>query len=164
MNLNPIFPGSFDPPTLGHLDLMHRTLAIFGSLTVAIGANSSKSGAFRVEERIAMLRELLADTSIEVRSYSGLLVEECRRHSHRVIVRGLRSSTDFLYEYDLGLTNKKLAPDIETFFLLSDERYAYVSSRLIKEIVAHGGSAAAFLDPRIEARLRSRLNEAKEPS
>ncbi|MBK9384803.1 MAG: pantetheine-phosphate adenylyltransferase [Planctomycetes bacterium] len=163
MSAKAIFPGSFDPPTLGHLDLVRRACAIFGGVTVAIGANSAKTGAFTTKERVAMLRELCVGLPVEVATYEGLLVDACRRGGYTVVVRGLRNSTDFLYEYDLGLTNKKLAPEIDTLFLLTDERYAYVSSRLLKEIVTHGGSAAAFLDPRIEQRLRERLREPKEP-
>jgi pantetheine-phosphate adenylyltransferase len=163
MSANAIFPGSFDPPTLGHLDLVRRACAVFGRLTIAIGANSAKTGAFTAEERVEMLRELCRGLPVEVATYAGLLVDECRRGGYTVVVRGLRNTTDFLYEYDLGLTNRKLAPEVETIFLLTDERYAYVSSRLLKEIVAHGGSAAAFLDPRIEQRLRERLLAKKEP-
>lgn len=164
MPLHPLFPGSFDPPTLGHLDAIRRGLELHGRLTVAVGVNTSKADLFSVEERIELLERCTESApgggSLHVVSFSGLVVDYCREHNHRAILRGIRNVADFEYEYQMALTNRRLAPEIETLFLMPSLEFTYTSSSLIKEILANGGDVSPFLHPivieRLEEKLRAR--------
>ncbi len=157
-----LYPGSFDPVTFGHLDVIRRGLALFGGLTVGIAVNPSKAPAFTPEERIEMLRGQLANVAeIEVISFRGLVVDFCRRNGFNVILRGLRTLSDFEFEYQMALTNRSLAPDVETVFVMPNERYSYISSRLIKEVVDGGGDVSHFLPPDVEAVLRKKLGKPR---
>lgn len=151
-----LYPGSFDPVTSGHVDLVERGLALFDNLTVAVAANSQKSPLFEVEERIEMLREVLPDV-VEVVSFRGLVVDYCRTHGHSVILRGLRTVNDFEYEYQMALTNRHMNDDVETVFVMPSAEYSYISSSLIKDIVQFGGDVSDFVPALVEQRMRSRL-------
>jgi pantetheine-phosphate adenylyltransferase len=153
-----VYPGSFDPVTRGHLDLVERALPLFDRLTVAVAINSSKSSTFTVDERKEMLREVLPeDSRLDVVTFRGLVVDFCRQQRIGAILRGVRTVSDFEYEYQLALTNRHLAPDIETVFVMPSAQYSYVSSSLIREIVRNGGDVSSFLPPAVERRLRDRL-------
>jgi pantetheine-phosphate adenylyltransferase len=153
-----LYPGSFDPVTQGHLDLIHRALPLFDGLTVAVAENGQKRPTFTVAERVAMLREVLpADERLQIGTFGGLAVEFCRARGIGAILRGVRTISDFEFEYQMALTNRHLAPDIETVFVMPSLRYSYVSSSLIREIVRSGGDVSCFLPPLVEQRLRARL-------
>ena len=155
---NPLFPGTFDPPTLGHVDLALRGLELFGRVTVAVGRNSSKAPLLDAERRVELLRASLGERpGISVLSFEGLLVDYCRDHGHDVILRGLRSVGDLEYEMAMTQTNRALAPEIETVFLLPRVEHGFTSSSLIKEIVRHGGDASRFLPAPVIAALRETL-------
>jgi pantetheine-phosphate adenylyltransferase len=154
-----IYPGSFDPVTRGHVDLVERALPLFGQLTVAVAMNSSKQSVFTPEERVAMLREVLPqDPRLQVTTFHGLVVDFCAAHGIGAILRGVRTVSDFEYEYQLALTNRHLSPGIETVFVMPSLQYSYVSSSLIKEIVRNRGEVQSFLHPTVERRLRERLS------
>ncbi len=141
-----IYPGSFDPVTYGHIDVMERALKVFDRLIVAVAVNSEKHPLFSVDERIEMLKTVTAGMKgIEVDSFSGLLVGYAKKRRARVIIRGLRALSDFEYEFQMTLTNRKICSDVETVFLMPSEQYSYLSSRMIKEITALGGDVTAFV-------------------
>ncbi len=153
-----LYPGSFDPVTRGHLDLVERALPLFDHLTVAVASNSTKTATFTAEERMQMLREVLpADGRLSVTMFRGLVVDFCRSQGIGAILRGVRTVSDFEYEYQMALTNRHLAPGIETVFVMPSVQYSYVSSSLIREIVRNGGDVGSFLPPPVERRLRDRL-------
>ncbi len=157
--VHPLFPGSFDPPTLGHLDLIERGLRLFGRLTVAVAENPDKRPLFSVAERLELLRTCLgAREGLTLTSFGGLVVDFARAHGHALILRGLRDTQDFEFEYRMALTNRTLAPEVETLFLMPSLEYTFTSSSLMKQILEHGGDASAFLPgPVIEA-LRGRAS------
>jgi pantetheine-phosphate adenylyltransferase len=158
-----LYPGSFDPVTSGHLDLVERALPLFDHLTVAVAVNGQKSSTFTPEERVAMLREVLPeDTRLSVTSFHGLVVDFCRAQGIGAVLRGVRTVSDFEYEYQMALTNRHLAPGIETVFVMPSVQYSYVSSSLIREIVRNGGDASGFVPAPVERALRERLR--KTPS
>ena len=153
-----IYPGSFDPVTRGHLDLVARALPLFDHLTVAVAVNRQKAPTFTPEERVAQLREVLPrDAKVSVTSFTGLVVDFCRQQGIGAILRGVRTVSDFEYEYQMALTNRHLQPRIETVFVMPSVEYSFVSSSLIKEIVKSGGDVGHFVPPQVERRLRERL-------
>ena len=153
-----LYPGSFDPVTCGHLDLVERALALFDGVTVAVAENISKQPVFSLEERLALLREVLPnDPRVRITSFRGLVVDFCRQNGFRVVLRGLRTVSDFEYEYQMALTNRHMLPEIETVFVMPSVRYSFISSTLIKDIVRNGGDVSDFLPPAVEKRLRERL-------
>ena len=152
-----LYPGSFDPVTRGHLDLVERATRLFESVTVAVARNSAKAPVFDVDERMAMLREELP-AGVEVVGFQELVVDFARREGYGVILRGLRTVSDFEFEYQMALTNRHLKPDIETVFVMPSHAYSYVSSSLIKDVVRHGGDVSSFVTPRVEAALKSKLS------
>ncbi len=155
-----IYPGSFDPVTRGHLDLVERALPLFDHLTVAVAVNRQKAPTFTPEERAEMLREgLPTDARLSVTTFHGLVVDFCRERGISAILRGVRTVTDFEYEYQLALTNRHLCPGIETVFVMPSAEYSFVSSSLIKDIVRNGGDVGHFLTPRVEQSLRDRLRQ-----
>ncbi len=146
-----IYPGSFDPVTYGHIDLVERALRVFDRLIVAVAIDSEKHPLFSVDERLEMLRAVTNKMKgVEVDSFSGLLVDYAKKRRARIIIRGLRALSDFEYEFQMALTNRKIGSDIETVFLMPSEQYSYLSSRMIKEIAALGGNVNAFV-PKIVA-------------
>lgn len=153
-----IYPGSFDPVTLGHWDLIKRAAKLVDRLVVAVLHNPSKSAAFSVEERVAMLEELTAALPrVEVTSFNGLLVDFAKVQEAQVIVRGVRAFSDFEYEFQMALMNRKLAPDLETVFLMPKENYSAVSSRLVREIGSMGGNLSDLVPEVLRARIAERL-------
>lgn len=153
-----IYPGSFDPITNGHLDLIERGARLFDKLLVAILENAAKEPLFTVAERMEMLRQVTAPFSnVEVGSFHGLLVDYMRQIGARVILRGIRAISDYEYELQMALMNSRLAPDVETVFLMSSEAYSFVSSRLIKQVFELGGDVSGLVPPIVEARLKSRV-------
>lgn len=136
-----IIPGSFDPITNGHLDIITRTAALFDKVYVAILENSAKKPLFSVTERIELIKRVTSDlTNIEVEGFSGLLVDYANRRSAKFIIKGLRAVSDFEYEFQMALTNKQLAAHIETFFITTSCQYSYLSSSIVKEVASLGGS------------------------
>ncbi|HEX6896801.1 MAG TPA: pantetheine-phosphate adenylyltransferase [Bryobacteraceae bacterium] len=153
-----IYPGSFDPITTGHLDLIQRASVLFDKLIVAILRNDQKQALFSVEERTDMLHEALKDISnIEVASFDGLLVSYAAERGATVILRGIRAVSDYEYELQMALMNRRLAPEIETVFLMAGEAHSFISSRLVKEVIRLGGNIRGLVPPSIEGRLRRRL-------
>ena len=153
-----LYPGSFDPVTRGHMDLVERALRLFDSVTVAVAVNRAKQTLLPIEERVELLRAVLPK-NVEVTTFQGLVVDYCKREGFGAILRGLRTVSDFEYEYQMALTNRHLNQDVETVFVMPSARYSYVSSSLIKDIVRHGGDVGAFLVPVVEERLRRRLEK-----
>ncbi|WAC55069.1 pantetheine-phosphate adenylyltransferase [Gordonia sp. SL306] len=152
-----VFPGSFDPFTVGHRYIVERAAARFDSLVVTVVVNPNKQGMFGVDERIALIREDCADLpNVRVDRWTGLLVDYTRNEGIDTIVKGLRSGTDFDYEVPMAQMNRDLT-DVETMFLLTDPRFAHVSSSLVKEVAKLGGDVVPFLSPRIHDRLQARL-------
>jgi len=157
-----LYPGSFDPVTFGHLDLIRRGVALFGDLTVGVAVNPSKHPLFAPEERVSMLQQQLGATpQASVTQFTGLVVEYCQRNGFGVILRGLRTVSDFEFEYQMALTNRALAPSIETVFVMPNERYSYISSRLIKEVLDGGGDVSQFIPSEVETLLRKRLGKPR---
>jgi pantetheine-phosphate adenylyltransferase len=156
-----LFPGSFDPITMGHLDLITRSAHLFDHVVVAILRNQDKKAMFTLDERMAMIREscgpLVAEGRVEVAAFEGLLVDFAQRVGASAIVRGLRSTTDFEYERPMTLMNAHLAPTIDTVFLLGAERYAHISSRLVKEVAHLGGDITGLVPDDVAAHMRARL-------
>lgn len=155
-----LYPGSFDPPTSGHVDLVERALNLFEEVTVAVAANAAKQPLFSVEERCDLLAEVLPrDPRLKITSFSGLVVDYCRTGGFGAILRGLRTVSDFEYEYQMALTNRHMDDRVETVFVMPSARYSYVSSSLIKDIVRHGGPVSDFLPGIVEQRIRERMEE-----
>jgi pantetheine-phosphate adenylyltransferase len=148
-----VYPGSFDPVTNGHLDVIDRAKAIFDRVIVGIATNLTKTGLFEPEERAALLRTVLGDDPrLEIDIFTGLLVDYARRRGAHVIIRGLRAVADFEYEFQFALMNRRLLPNVDTIFLMTDERNFYVSSSLVKEVSVHGGDVSGFVPaPVLEA-------------
>lgn len=136
-----IYPGSFDPPTLGHLDIIARASKRFEKLIVAVGANSSKSPLLTTEQRVEALKESVKDIpNVEVTSFTGLLVDFVKQCGSSVVVRGLRATADFEYEFQMAMVNRKLAPDIETIFFMTKWEYSFVSSSMVREVALNNGN------------------------
>ena len=139
-----IYPGSFDPVTLGHLDIIRRASGLFDRLIVAVMHNQNKKPMFSVEERMEMLRR-----NVEIESFGGLLADYARRKNACVLVKGLRAVSDFEYEFQMALANRKLNADLDTVFLMTSSEYMYLSSSVVKDIAVHGGSVAGFVPDEI---------------
>lgn len=153
-----VYPGSFDPMTLGHADIIRRGLEIFDRLVVAVVRNPRKDSMFTLQERVKMIREVFNhDPRIIVESFDGLLVDFVRAKGARVVIRGLRAVSDFEYEFQMALTNRKMQAEIETFFMMANESYSYVSSMLVKEIAVLGGSIDNMVPAVVARRLREKL-------
>ena len=158
MSTRAVYPGSFDPLTNGHLDLIERSLRIFDELVVAVVTNPAKTGLFADAERVEMIREATEGfRAIEVVIFDGLLVDLVARVGARAIIRGLRAVSDFEYEFQMALMNRKLREEIETVFLMPHEAYSYISSRLIKEVAGYGGRVTGLVPPGVEKRLLAKL-------
>jgi pantetheine-phosphate adenylyltransferase len=160
-----VFPGSFDPLTNGHLDIIARGLHVFDRVRVAILVNPEKQPLFTVEERVAIIRDAYRrDARVSVDTFSGLLVDYARAVGASVIVRGLRALSDFEYEFQMALMNRRLDPRLETVFMMPAESYSYLSSRLVKEVFQLGGRVTGLVPPVVEKRLREKYGvAAKKP-
>jgi pantetheine-phosphate adenylyltransferase len=157
-NVLAIYPGSFDPVTNGHLDLIERGAKIFDRLVVSILRNFEKEPLFTVEERVEMLREVTRPwPNVEVNVFSGLLVEYARLRQANVILRGIRAVSDYEYELQMALMNRKLNPQVETVFMMPSVKYSYLSSRLVREIAQLNGSITDLVPPVVEERLRAKI-------
>lgn len=155
-----ICPGSFDPSTNGHLNIIERATTIFDRVIVAVAINASKAPIFTAEERVAMLQEIFADKpNITVDSFNGLMVDYARQHNVRTILRGIRNLSDYEYESQLALANKAMSPGLETIFLMAEGRYAHISSSIIKDVVRYRNNASGMIHPIVERRLREKFCE-----
>ena len=152
-----VYPGSFDPLTNGHVDIIRRGARLFDRIVVAILVNAEKRPLFSVDERVAIVREAFeGNPRVEVDTFEGLLVDYVKRRQVQVIVRGLRAVSDFEYELQMALMNRHLDASVETVFMMPAEQYTYVSSRLVKEVAALGGSVSGLVPAHVETRLRAR--------
>jgi pantetheine-phosphate adenylyltransferase len=153
-----IYPGSFDPLTNGHLDLIARGSRLVDRLIVAILSNQAKQPLFTVEERAEMLREVLKPyANVEVGWFDGLLVEYAAQRGAKIILRGIRAISDYEFELQMALMNRRLQPEIETVFLMAGEAYSFISSKMVKEVASLGGDVSGLVPPLVEARLKGRF-------
>src|SRR4051812_2437497 len=153
-----IYPGSFDPVTNGHLDLIERAAKIFEQLVVAVLRNSEKEPLFSLSERLEMLREVSsAFRNVEVDSFDGLLTDYARRRKAHVLLRGIRAVSDYEYELQMAMINRRLEPELETVFMVPAVAYSFVSSRLVREIARLGGPVSGLVPPSVESRLRAKV-------
>jgi pantetheine-phosphate adenylyltransferase len=158
MSVTALYPGTFDPPTNGHLDLIQRGARLFDHLIVSILNNPVKDPLFTVEERAEMLRESISDMSnVSVATFDGLMVDFARQQGAKAVLRGIRAISDYEYEFQMALMNRRLAPDVETVFLQPAGRYSFVSSRMLKEVFAFGGDVSGLVPPNVLKRLRARM-------
>lgn len=158
MAVHALYPGTFDPITNGHHDIIRRATKLFDSVTVAVAASPSKTPAFDLEQRVAMAELVLADLpAVRVTGFSGLTVEFARARGIAVVLRGLRAVSDFEFEFQLAGMNRHLDPDVETMFLTPAEQFSYISSSLVREISALGGDVSPFVHPAVEAELKRRV-------
>ena len=156
-----IYPGTFDPFHNGHLDLIHRALRLVDELVVAVARNIEKTPLFTVEERLEMIREVTASLSgVRVIAFEGLLVQFAARERIAVVIRGLRAVSDFEYEFQMALMNRKLCEELETVFLMPHEAYSYLSSHLLKEVAGMGASVRGLVPPMVEKRLAEKFSRA----
>jgi len=155
-----VYPGTFDPITFGHIDLIERAAKIFDKVIVAVAHNKSKGVLFSVDERVAMLKDAVKDMkNVSVDDFDGLVVDYVKRQGSHVMIRGLRMLSDFEYEFQMALTNRKLDGDIETIFMMPREDYSYVSSKLIKEAAILGADVSKFIPRRANAALREKIKK-----
>ena len=160
MGVKAIYPGTFDPPTNGHLDLIARGAKLFEHLTVAILNNPVKNPLFTVEERVEMLMESTkSQGNVSVATFEGLMVDFARRSGATAVLRGIRAITDYEYEFQMALMNRRLAPEIETVFLQPAGRYSFISSRMLKEVFTFGGDVTGLVPPNVLKRLRDRISQ-----
>jgi len=155
-----VYPGSFDPITNGHLDVIKRGTKVFDKVIVAVGDNPAKKALFTKDERVEMIREVTkAFRNAEVDGFDGLVVDYVHKRKATVILRGIRTISDFEYEYQMALTNRTFAGDIETVFVMAHEEYSFVSSRFIKEAASMGGDVSSFLPKEVEKRLKAKFKK-----
>ena len=155
-----VYPGTFDPVTYGHIDLIKRASRIFDKVVVAVARNVSKNTLFSTEERVAMLKDAVKRiANVSVDDFDGLVVDYIKQCGSRVMIRGLRMISDFEYEFQMALTNRKLAGDIETIFMMPHEDYSYVSSKLIKEAASLGADVGTFIPRQAEKALKKKMEE-----
>jgi pantetheine-phosphate adenylyltransferase len=159
MPVTALYPGTFDPPTNGHIDLIQRGAQIFDQLTVGILVNPVKNPLFTVEERLEMLEEVTGPFgNVTVATFDGLMVEFARRLGASAVLRGIRAISDYEHEFQMALMNRRLAPEVETVFLQPAGRYSFVSSRMVKEVFSFGGDVSGLVPPNVLKRLRERIN------
>jgi len=157
MNRTAVYPGSFDPITKGHEDLIHRSLGFVDRIVVGVAVNVAKQPLFSFEERVALIRECVPDKRVEVQSFDGLLVDFVKRVGATVIVRGLRAVSDFEYEFQMALMNRNLGPHIETIFLVPAFDLTYLSSSLVREVARFGGDVSALVSPAVQQALKRKF-------
>jgi len=161
MSVTALYPGTFDPPTNGHVDLIQRGARLFDHLTVAILSNPEKNPLFTVEERVEMLKEVTGSlANVSIATFEGLMVEFARKQGASAVLRGIRAISDYEYEFQMALMNRRLAPEIETVFLQPAGRYSFVSSRMLKEVFSFGGDVTGLVPPNVLKRLRGRISKS----
>lgn len=158
-----IYPGTFDPITNGHLDIIERSARLFDEVIVAVLINAEKQPLFSIEERVEMIRLVNRWENVQVDTFDGLLVEYAIKKNAQVIVRGIRAVSDYEYELQMALMNRRLEPRIETVFMMAAEAYSYLSSRLIKEVFRLGGSVKGLVPDVVEEKMRAKLNPKEAP-
>ena len=157
-----IYPGTFDPITHGHSDIITRSLRVFDKVVIAVAPNPAKHPLFDLAERLDMVKLVMKDFGqVEVTSFDGLLVDYVERSGAHAIIRGLRAISDFEHEFQMALINRKLAKNVETVFLMPSEEYSYLSSTIIKDVTSHGGDLTEFLHPEVARRLQARIRSLK---
>jgi len=159
MSRTAVYPGSFDPITKGHEDLIHRSLGFVDRIVVAVAVNVAKQPLFSFEERVALIRECVPDKRVDVQSFDGLLVEFAKKVGATVIVRGLRAVSDFEYEFQMALMNRNLGPHIETVFLVPAFDLTYLSSSLVREVARFGGDVSALVHPVVQQALKRKFGK-----
>ncbi len=153
-----LYPASFDPITCGHVDVIHRSLQVFDRVVVALAVNLNKRPLFSVEERLAMIQEIFADTpQVKVTSFQGLLVDYARAQKINTVIRGLRTQSDFEFEFQLASMNRRLTEDVDFLFIMADKDYTFISSSFIREIASHGGRVTGMVPPAVERYLDARF-------
>ncbi|BBB33572.1 pantetheine-phosphate adenylyltransferase [Thermotomaculum hydrothermale] len=160
MCVKAVYPGSFDPITYGHIDIIERGINLFDKVVVAILINPKKQPLFTVEERLEMIRESLKtfpQEKIEISSFSGLLVDYVKKINAKAILRGIRAISDFEYEFQMALTNRRLLKDVDTVFMMPDERYSYLSANLVREIALFGGDVSHFVPEHVAEKLKEKF-------
>lgn len=152
-----VYPGTFDPITLGHLDVIKRGARVFDRVVVAVSDNPAKETLFSKEERLQMIRETVGSMkNVEADAFDGLLVDYVKKRGAHVVLRGVRTLSDFEYEYQMALTNRTFAPEVETVFVMTNEEFSFISSRLIKEAASMGGDISTFVPSEVEKRLKQK--------
>ena len=160
MNRTAVYPGTFDPITRGHEDLVRRAAGIFHHVVVAVASNPNKTPMFDIDERVALARAVFPDlANVQVTGYTGLTVDIARKYGNAVILRGLRAVSDFEFEFQLANKGRHLAPGIETMFLTPQEQFTFISSTLVREIASLGGNVSEFVHPAVEAAFRTKLHK-----
>ena len=162
-----IYPGSFDPPTMGHLSLVERGLYLFDKIVVAVARNSAKSGLFSIEERVEMLRESLKGhdpARVEVDSFEGLLIKYARSRGAAALLRGLRATADFEYEFQMAMVNRHLEAEIQSIFLMTDYQWLYISSSIVKEAASYGADVRAMVPAPVARRLEEKFGRGRPES
>ena len=158
-----VYPGTFDPITLGHVDIVTRACPLFDTVILAVAASTSKNTVFSIDERVELSRDVLKGISnVQVQKFSGLMVDFAREKKASVVLRGLRAVSDFEYEFQLAGMNRKLMPEVDTIFMPTSERYTYISSSLVREIAVYGGDVSDFVDPKVCEALKSRFENSTE--
>ena len=152
-----IYPGSFDPITMGHLDIIERSARLFDEVVVALLLNIEKQPMFTTEERVEMIRDVTPWSNVRVGTFEGLLVHYAGQQQAQFVVRGIRAISDYEYELQMALMNRRLEPNVETVFLMAGEAYSYISSRLIKEVFKLGGSIKGLVPELVEGRMRDKM-------
>jgi pantetheine-phosphate adenylyltransferase len=160
-----VYPGTFDPITYGHLDVIKRGTKLFDRVIVLVARNSTKTPLFSAEERVAMIKEVFKkNTSVSVDVFDGLLVKYVAEKKATAIIRGLRAVSDFEYEFQMALTNRKIASSIDTLFLVPDERYTYLNSTIVREIARLGGNVSDFVPPNVQRHLNAKVKSLSRKS
>lgn len=155
-----VYPGTFDPITYGHLDIIKRAAALFDEVTVAVTTNPAKTPLFTVAERVAMIRQATAkQPGVSVDDFDGLLMDYAKQKEASVVVRGLRAITDFEFEFQMALVNRKLAEDIVTVFLMPNEKYTYLNSTIVKEVARFSGDVSSFVSPEVQQLLKAKFGQ-----
>ena len=158
-----VYPGSFDPITSGHLDIIKRCLSVYDKVVVGVLNNSSKKPMFDAEKRVELIKKALGDAeNCEIKAFDGLLVDFVRQENANVIVRGLRAITDFEYEFQMALLNKKLCPEVETLFMVTSTDYSYVSSSIVKEVASLGGDFSHLVPDEITDDIKQKITEERK--
>ena len=159
-----VYPGSFDPITYGHIDIIERGSKLFDKVVVAILINPNKTPLFTVEERLEMIKKSLKhlpQDKIQISSFSGLLVDYVKKINAKAILRGIRAISDFEYEFQMALTNRRLLKKVDTVFMMPDERYSYLSANLVREIASFGGDISHFVPPHVEKKLKEKFKKGE---